>query len=657
MIKPTRNKELYEEASKLGRFTRFSEAESNYTESYDMPKAFRFNQAPMAGPQDIPVYKFNARPLAAAPQTSTIHKANVDMAAAVPQASIPNNNYRTGNRNLRWAYDPAGVVYQFDRGVLAYSKNGDKKLSVIDDDVTHHADLMYQAAAEFGTPIEDTITPMGNALNANEQGMTILMFEGATVQIYLPENPPVEVLEDIKKELEPRQDFTIEVALNGSILFKNDDPQCDTEWTYDEISEYLDLRIQELKAEQQEEACINTEKDAWLLNRLAYIRDHKSTPYSYFYNQWLVYKTLSKEILDMLKEVDPFLDDATIDLLRNNNDTNMPAYYATIMTQAMNNAELRQQQAQPEETEEEKLAKAKKEYYDSLQAYTQKNNISTEFYFYALGNAYKQNSKVALPEFEKQNPFLTKEDIDRLMASDDDRIVEYFAHSMNGVMDLYKKSLEENKQKQDKQETVLLLENKYEQDKKETPLLLEDKYEVSEVAIDSKVSDSLNGFAVRNEIDTNKVNVYAYEAEDKNTLKGKKQFSSYRLKDGYYVNINEYMTKLTNSIVEEYPEAEKITIKTAEGEEIPYAEFCERAFSATAATSTIRIGRNYTENNMSSYQDTLDKYDESPAVYGNTRLQQGVYVRKSALDKFAKDYKFSITSQKQAATTSNQYSK
>lgn len=177
----------------------------------------------------------------------------------------------------------------------------------------------------------------------------------------------------------------------------------------------------------------------------------------------------------------------------------------------MNNVTSRQQEVQQEETEEEKLAKARKKYYKNLQAYTKAHNVSTEFYFYALGRAYKNNLKVALPDFEKQNPFLTKEDIDKLISSDDDRIIDYFAHSMNKVMDLYKQSLEENKQKQDTQET------------QETQLLLENKYEVSEVSIDSKVSDSLNGFVVRTEIGPNKTYVYSYEASNKEDLKGRKR--------------------------------------------------------------------------------------------------------------------------------------
>lgn len=259
--------------------------------------------------------------------------ANSITSTDIPKDALSKNSYTRGNKNLHWAHNHDEVVYLFDRGVIMYSKNGEKKVTSIDptDKDSHHADLMYRIAADFGDPIRHEYAPMLNALNANKKDMTVLMLEGSTIQIYLPEHPRLDVLEDIKKELEPRKNFTIEVAVNGSILLKNDDPSCDSIWNYDEITEYLDTCINELKEEQQkEEARLNAEKDAWLLNRLAYIKKHKSTPYNYFYNQWLVYKTFSKEVLELLKSVDPFLDDATIDLIKNSTDINVPTYYATL---------------------------------------------------------------------------------------------------------------------------------------------------------------------------------------------------------------------------------------------------------------------------------------------------------------------------------------
>ena len=66
-----------------------------------------------------------------------------------PLSSGPDDTV-LGDRNLRWGHNSRGVVYQFNRGVLMYSKTGDKCLKVIpsSDTTTHHADLMYQIATE-----------------------------------------------------------------------------------------------------------------------------------------------------------------------------------------------------------------------------------------------------------------------------------------------------------------------------------------------------------------------------------------------------------------------------------------------------------------------------------------------------------------------------
>ena len=202
-----------------------------------------------------------------------------------PLSSGPDDTV-LGDRNLRWGHNSRGVVYQFNRGVLMYSKTGDKCLKVIpsSDTTTHHADLMYQIATdEFNDTIVDTHRPMENARLANEKDMTVLMLEGGLVQIYLPENPTKEVLEDIKRELEPRKDFIIASAINGKILLKTNATIPDA-WTYDEYIEYLNNRIKELSPEKQELMELTTlTKGEYLTNLVRYICENNITLKQYFY--------------------------------------------------------------------------------------------------------------------------------------------------------------------------------------------------------------------------------------------------------------------------------------------------------------------------------------------------------------------------------------
>ena len=173
MLNVTLDKELYERMSKVGGFNQYHNL-NDYEDIWTLPKA-------------APRQSNNMQPLSSGPDDTVL-----------------------GNRNLRWGHNSRGVVYQFNRGVLMYSKTGDKCLKVIpsSDTTTHHADLMYQIATdEFNDTIVDTHRPMENARLANEKDMTVLMFEGGLVQIYLPENPTKEVLVDIKRELEPRKDL------------------------------------------------------------------------------------------------------------------------------------------------------------------------------------------------------------------------------------------------------------------------------------------------------------------------------------------------------------------------------------------------------------------------------------------------------------------
>ena len=94
-----------------------------------------------------------------------------------------------------------------------------------------------------------------------------------------------------------------------------------------------------------------------------------------------------------------------------------------------------EKEKEKEEVNEEVLA-ARYSYIRDLLKFTSENGISINQYYTMLGEAIKKGDITGIPEFESTNPFLTADDIIRLINSEDERIVEYFANTMNGVIKL-----------------------------------------------------------------------------------------------------------------------------------------------------------------------------------------------------------------------------
>ena len=55
------------------------------------------------------------------------------------------------------------------------------------------------------------------AEHANNEGITVLLLEGTTMQIYLPEKMSKETIEEILVQLERRQNYEFFMAINGSV--------------------------------------------------------------------------------------------------------------------------------------------------------------------------------------------------------------------------------------------------------------------------------------------------------------------------------------------------------------------------------------------------------------------------------------------------------
>ena len=76
----------------------------------------------------------------------------------------------------------------------------------------------------------------------------------------------------------------------------------------------------------------------------------------------------------------------------------------------------------------------RREYIQKLKEYTKIQGISIYDYYYNYAKLLRSNDKFVLQLFELRNPFLTSEDIKKLVFSKEDRIEEYFADIMTKLI-------------------------------------------------------------------------------------------------------------------------------------------------------------------------------------------------------------------------------
>ena len=94
-----------------------------------------------------------------------------------------------------------------------------------------------------------------------------------------------------------------------------------------------------------------------------------------------------------------------------------------------------------------------KEYIALLKQYTQNTGVSIYDYYYQLAHFIKEADLESIPAWERHDPFLTKEDYQRLISCDEEDICRYFALAMEKTISLNLNAKEE------KQENDIILEN------------------------------------------------------------------------------------------------------------------------------------------------------------------------------------------------------
>ena len=572
MLNVTLDKELYERMSKVGGFNQYHNL-NDYEDIWTLPKA-------------APRQSNNMQPLSSGPDDTVL-----------------------GNRNLRWGHNSRGVVYQFNRGVLMYSKTGDKCLKVIpsSDTTTHHADLMYQIATdEFNDTIVDTHRPMENARLANEKDMTVLMFEGGLVQIYLPENPTKEVLEDIKRELEPRKDFITASAINGKILLKTNATIPDA-WTYDEYIEYLNNRIKELSPEKQELMELTTlTKGEYLTNLVRYICENNITLKQYFYQLGKNYKENSLDRIEAFEKRSPYMTPELISKLLEAKEEQITEYFGSTMGEMM--------ESELKEIYEPTLL-SEDEYIETLNKYLDEHNLSTKEYVTAVANIHRYGLG-ELEEFEKKSPFITKENIEVFKEKSDSEV-----------------------------QMQLLL----------TTFIINNKNPIKRMTADECMGKNMKGLEISQGNNHSNLSLTARDPKTNQTTK----IQADNIEAGYYVNFKEYIDSLQETITEEYPDATKVEIMDKDGRQVRRSDFCYATFEAIKDASRIMMGDVYKDRYPEDWSEVYyqHKYRKEQQKIGDIDFTCGLYARKEDLDAFVKNYRLKITTEKELNKETTNFTK
>ena len=314
-----------------------------------------------------------------------------------------------------------------------------------------------------------------------------------------------------------------------------------------------------------------------------------------------------------------------------------------------------------EEVEEEKLPPLTgEEYINILLNYVNENHITIEDYYRNLALSYIHDKEPVIEEFERRNPFLTEEDIERLVTSKDSQMPNYFANTMSRVIQLNLEEMLANKKESGKttaeeDETLTrddikdAIDDELDKEIDEEDIkevideelddVEENKSHIEDMPLD--ILDNLNGFGVIKESD--KTNIYTYDAKDKDSLANRRVYQNINIKSGYYVNLMQFMSSLIDSVITKYEDTIGIEFVKEDGQRIEYETLMESIFQEVKEAGTIRLGTEYKENPVSSYSELEERYDEEETKdMGNTTLLKGHYVNKEALIKALSKYKLNV---------------
>lgn len=137
---------------------------------------------------------------------------------SIPSPSQATNGGRTYNTNAMWSPQSfAGIVYEWNRGVVGISLGGNIEKEILDGTLNHHADATVRIAEALGSPIEKTTTPFEAAVNCANKGLLIFQSEGDNAFVYFPSSISEEQLNGLTDIVTPRNGFNFSYTYEKQI--------------------------------------------------------------------------------------------------------------------------------------------------------------------------------------------------------------------------------------------------------------------------------------------------------------------------------------------------------------------------------------------------------------------------------------------------------
>ena len=123
-----------------------------------------------------------------------------------PQPTLPKGS--SYNASAMWSpVSYAGTVYEWNRGVIGISYDGNVEKESLDGTYNHHADASVRVSSALGASIPMTTAPFEAGINASEKGVLILQAEGANCFVYFPESITTKQQQELIKAVTPRSGF------------------------------------------------------------------------------------------------------------------------------------------------------------------------------------------------------------------------------------------------------------------------------------------------------------------------------------------------------------------------------------------------------------------------------------------------------------------
>lgn len=436
---------------------------------------------------------------------------------------------------LHRLYSNEGIVYRFNRGIVLIGKDGKRIEDIFDRTTKHHANRLFEIARDdFGVTVNfnGTASDIFCGIEAGDNGLISILYEGNNAMIFIPEELSIEQIDVILDEINPRKNFIFSVARTFDKYAEN--------LTYEDVFQYFNgLKKEKVRIKQQEEEKqkenIKMSKEEYIYSLDKFLKENNINLNDYCNGIALMYRNNQSENIPDFEKQNPFVTKNDINILINSKNKNITQYYADAMAKVINlNLSKMVEKSTSKQKENNKNNKKMQDikYIITVLNYIKENNMTISDYYKKIAFIYRNNQK-NIPEFEKNNPFITENDIKLLSKSDNERIGYYFSETMTKIIKSYiKEAKEYNNSNKHKQKNDSKQKNK------------NSTNNINSNAIPFEICDDLDGYAViKNE---NDIDIYTYSANEKSILRNRVTYSSsiYNLEAGYYVSIDDFLNEI-----------------------------------------------------------------------------------------------------------------